>query len=134
MATPFEPEEIRKAAEAILGVNRFDTERLERTSSTRQRKSRPRSRRAQPEWKEDEDSDEEEFEERVRTQPRKAPRAAKGKEDSRAKKEVKSEEKEFDELVEQMKKLAVSDPQYGLLFLKACSMKPMAAIVCLVRR
>ncbi|KAI9058100.1 hypothetical protein FKP32DRAFT_1582486 [Trametes sanguinea] len=28
MATPFEPEEIRKAAEAILGVNRFDTERL----------------------------------------------------------------------------------------------------------
>ncbi|OSC97672.1 hypothetical protein PYCCODRAFT_1340317, partial [Trametes coccinea BRFM310] len=24
MATPFEPEEIRKAAEAILGVNRFD--------------------------------------------------------------------------------------------------------------
>ncbi|KAI9068670.1 hypothetical protein FKP32DRAFT_1555612, partial [Trametes sanguinea] len=127
--------------------NRFDTERLgsdepydvdseeesdespepERTSSTRQRKSKPRSRRAQPEWKEDEDSDEEEFEERVRTQPRKAPRAAKGKEDSRAKKEVKSEEKEFDELVEQMKKLAVSDPQYGLLFLKACSMKPMAA-------
>ncbi|KAL7280492.1 hypothetical protein ACG7TL_005424 [Trametes sanguinea] len=99
----------------------------ERERSTRQRKSKPRSRKAQPEWKDDGDSDEEEFKEKVQMQPRKVSWVAKGKEETRAKKEIKGEEKEFDELVEQMKKLALSDPQYGLSFLKACSMKPMAA-------
>ncbi|OSD06263.1 hypothetical protein PYCCODRAFT_1422583 [Trametes coccinea BRFM310] len=126
MATPFEPEEIRKAAEG-LDVESDEPQEPERERSTRQRKSKPRSRKAQPEWKDDGDSDEEEFKEKIQMQPRKVSWVAKGKEETRAKKEIKGEEKEFDELVEQMKKLALSDPQYGLSFLKACSMKPMAA-------
>ncbi|KAJ8462651.1 hypothetical protein ONZ51_g10764 [Trametes cubensis] len=148
MAEPFEPEAIRKAAEAILGVDRFDTERLrsddlykedsdedqsddlrelERPSTKRTKKTMARSRKTQSGWKDDEeDSDDEDFD---RTLPREVPRAV--EKESKVSKE-KVEEKEFEDLVEKMKKLSVSDPQYGLLFLKACTMKPIAA-ECLPR-
>ncbi|KAI0671979.1 hypothetical protein C8Q78DRAFT_972111 [Trametes maxima] len=152
MSEPFAPNEIRKAAEAILGVNRFDTERLgsedlyeedtddesndlrelERLTSKRPKKTKARSRKTQVDVKGDEDSDDEDYE--TRALPREVPRAMERKEqrEKDTKKSVAKEEKEFEELIECMKNLSVSDRQYGLLFLKACTLKPLAA-ECLPR-
>ncbi|OSD00559.1 hypothetical protein PYCCODRAFT_1446148 [Trametes coccinea BRFM310] len=121
-AEPFEPEAIRTAAEAILGVDRCDTERLrsgdlyeedseEDQPSTRRKKTMARSRKTQLGWKDDkEDSDDEDFN---RALPRKVPQAM--EKESKVSKD-KVEEKEFEGLADKMKKLSVT-----------CTMKPIAA-------
>lgn len=42
------------------------------------------------------------------------------------------EDKEFDQLVDKMQQMSLSDPQYGLLYLKVCRMQPLAA-ECLLK-
>ncbi|KAI0375520.1 hypothetical protein BV20DRAFT_1031983 [Pilatotrama ljubarskyi] len=120
MADPFEPEAIRKAAEAILGVNRFDTERLGmddlyegdsddesdevwEIEEPAKRKKAVRNERARKAYRDDDDSDESDDEEQ----------------------NAQNGESDFDELIERMKELSVNDPQYGLLYLKAVTIQPM---------
>ncbi|KAI0323635.1 hypothetical protein GY45DRAFT_1349747 [Cubamyces sp. BRFM 1775] len=104
-----------KAAEAILGVDRSDDLYEEdsdedQPSTKRTKKTLARSRKTQSGWKDDdEDSDDDDFD---RALPREVPRAVE--------KDTKVEEKEFEELVEKMRKLS------------ACTMKPIAA-ECLPR-
>ncbi|KAI0362873.1 hypothetical protein BV20DRAFT_901314, partial [Pilatotrama ljubarskyi] len=153
MSEPFDPENIRKAAEALLGVDRFDTERLGTGALSDDESDeeeddfpeviRPRAsqsqkyvkgRRSLERFPDDDDSDTEELE----ASPRRAAQFERRKSPEMLPKAIEptarkgsrqkfDEEREFTELVDKMQKMSLSDPQYGFLYLKICAMKPIAA-------
>ncbi|KAJ3019325.1 hypothetical protein NUW54_g112 [Trametes sanguinea] len=142
MSKPFDPTDIQKAAEALLGVDRFDTERLgsgewsenesDRVSDDFPEISVPKSRKhARGHQSSDDESDfsEEDSRRSAPQEYRHAPDRITGGETLR-KAEGKrkfEDEKEFNQLVDQMQNLSLDDPKYGFLYLKVCAMKPMAA-------
>ncbi|KAI0349796.1 hypothetical protein OH77DRAFT_1414305, partial [Trametes cingulata] len=154
MSEPFDPENIQKAAEALLGVDRFDMERLGTGALSDDDESdeeeddfseviRPRAsqsqryvkgRRSLERFLDDDDSDTEELE----ASPRRAAQFERRKSPEMLPKAIEplarkggrqkfDEEREFTELVDKMQKMSLSDPQYGFLYLKICAMKPIAA-------
>ncbi|KAI9068743.1 hypothetical protein FKP32DRAFT_1600321 [Trametes sanguinea] len=142
MSKPFDPTDIQKAAEALLGVDQFDTERLgsgewsecesDGDSDDFPEISVPKPRKhARGHQSSDDESDfsEEDSRRTVSQEYRHAPDRITGGETLRkAEGKRKFEnEKEFNQLVDQMQNLSLDDPKYGFLYLKVCAMKPMAA-------
>ncbi|TBU21913.1 hypothetical protein BD311DRAFT_782659 [Dichomitus squalens] len=140
MSEPFSPESITKAAEVILSIQRFDTERLgsdeaytydsENEKELRKddgEKKRARKPKHSPVF---DDSDTEEEDSDSYSKVFWSPSRELSKEETASsKKEQKglSSDDEFDKLVDQMQSLSLEDPKYGILFLKACKLRPMAA-------
>ncbi|KAI0632636.1 hypothetical protein C8Q77DRAFT_1058494, partial [Trametes polyzona] len=151
MSEPFEPEDIRKAAEAILGLERFDTERLgagdfsdEDSDDEIEDVTEPRKRNRNQDRKigtgydalkrmldeDSEDDSDSDAEERLSYSKDKQGSSLRKTADARKKHEGKKkfeEDKEFDQLVEKMQRMSLDDPQYGFLYLKVCGMRPLAA-------
>lgn len=153
MSEPFDPEAIRKAAEALLGVDRFDTERLGtenwsdndsdgesddleavtglNVSKNRKRDSRKQDPRVRDSDSDSEDSDLEPCAPRHRSPADRYPTFESHKASKPASmtgsKQKFEEDREFNQLVAQMQRMSLDDPQYGFLYLKVCSMRPLAA-------
>ncbi|KAI1791113.1 hypothetical protein LXA43DRAFT_973301 [Ganoderma leucocontextum] len=135
MSEPFSPESIAKAAEAILGVERFDTERLSSDDgylyasdeeddglpASLRKKRQPKTTRVIPDDSDDEDDGEKHKSPITRTLPHEAMRHKKDKQRNSP------GDDEFDKLVDQMQALSLDDPKYGILFMKACKLNPLAA-------
>ena len=138
MSEPFMPESISKAAEAILGIQRFDTERLSSDHSFMGNLDEDDYRQKKRQMRSMQDDDEEE-ELRVPTAQH-LPKRSLPKQDRR--REAPSnqrdkfrgslEEDEFDKLVDRMQALSLDDPKYGILYMKACKLNPLA-VDCLYK-
>ncbi|KAH9855427.1 hypothetical protein C2E23DRAFT_724041, partial [Lenzites betulinus] len=148
MSVPFSPQAMDRAAKSILSVDRFDMERLgsrrkyKDQSEERyledddedlrlQKRSSPRPRQ----WDEDDDeedddlSDEEDEQETRKKQIRKYAQDQQEKlrqeqHQTLAPSERKTEDKELDTLIEQLRSLQLDDPQYAVAYLKACRIDP----------
>lgn len=148
MSEPFNPDNIRNAAEALLGVDRFDTERLgtedwseedseddfddKQEARDRALLRGKKTRRKEESWKRlfEEDTDESDTEELLpprqeepRTQDHPKTPEPRGK---KATKQKYDEDQEFTQMVDKMQQLSLDDPQYGFLYLKVCQLRPFA--------
>ncbi|KAI0349167.1 hypothetical protein OH77DRAFT_1533267 [Trametes cingulata] len=150
MAEPFDPEDIDKAAKALLSVDRFDTERLgsdeaydedsdddeeddfREVTGLSKRASRrvpARKRSAEENDEDDEDSDPNEMEShrrRLREELRKQQEKDKGssKQPSSTGPKSKEEAAELETLLDKMAKLSLNDKNYGLAFVRARQIDP----------
>ena len=145
MSEPFLPENISKAAEAILGIQRFDTERLSSDidywhnldeednrqfpASLQKKKQKRVTRFISP----DDNGDDDEEEQRVPATHHQSRRSMQRQDQKREvpvrqrDKPQNSSEDEFDKLVERMQALSLDDPKYGIMYMKACRLNPLAA-------
>ena len=121
-----------------MGIQRFDTERLSSDRSFMGNLDEDDYRQEKRQMRSMQDDDEEE-ELRVPTAQH-LPKRSLPKQDRRREAPSKQrdkfrgsiEEDEFDKLVDRMQALSLDDPKYGILYMKACKLNPLA-VDCLYK-